>query len=82
MQVLDARATSRSRKSKMSHSTRPTVWPDRTILASAQSFPVQTGRRKLIFNSIVVNVSPYQRQTQKFADWSRKLFSRRLLALF
>src|SRR5579864_5743766 len=58
IQVLDARATSRRCSSKMSHSTRPTILPARTMLASARSFAFHTGRRKLIFNSRVAKLSP------------------------
>src|ERR1700739_3747669 len=59
IQVLDARATSRRCSSKMLHSTRPTILPARTIAASARSFAFHTGRKKLIFSSRVVKLSPF-----------------------
>jgi hypothetical protein len=57
-QVLDARATSRPRSSVTSHSASPTVAPFVTTRPVAVSVAVQTGRRKLIFSSSVVKVSP------------------------
>jgi hypothetical protein len=40
------------------HVTRPTVRPLEITSASAFNSPVHTGRRKLIFNSRVVKLSP------------------------
>ena len=58
MQVLDAFATNRSASSKTSHSAREIVRPPFVILPTARSLPVHTGRRKLIFSSKVVELSP------------------------
>src|SRR5436190_90029 len=58
MTVELARATSRRFSSTTSHSTRPIVRPPCTTRPVAVSFPVQTGLRKLILSSSVVNVSP------------------------
>src|SRR5438132_714519 len=61
MQVLAAFATSLPVWSLTSHSTYPTVLPAFTTLASAIKVAFRTARRKLIFNSMVVNVSPSAR---------------------
>src|SRR5205823_9086153 len=58
MQVLAAFATSLPVWSLTSHSTWPKVLPAFTTLASAVKVAFRTARRKLIFNSMVVNVSP------------------------
>jgi hypothetical protein len=58
MQVLAARATSLPSPSVTSHSTYPRFAPARTTRAAAVSLAFRTGRKKLIFNSTVVNVSP------------------------
>ena len=58
MQVLAAFATSLPVWSLTSHSTYPTALPAFTTLASAVNVAFRTARRKLIFNSMVVNVSP------------------------
>jgi len=58
MQVLDDLATRLPLSSRTSQSTSPSVRPRLTTRASARKFPVQTGFRKLIFNSTVVKVSP------------------------
>src|SRR5438445_3543562 len=58
MTVELARATSRRFSSTTSHSTSPIVRPPCTTRPVAVSFPVQTGLRKLILSSSVVNVSP------------------------
>src|SRR5207302_6312915 len=58
MQVLIARATSRSSASVTSHSTRPIVRPVFTVRAVATRRPLQNGRRKLILSSRVVKLSP------------------------
>src|SRR6266571_1243972 len=58
MTVELARATSRRFSSTTSHSTSPIVRPSCTTRPVAVSFPVQTGLRKLILSSSVVNVSP------------------------
>ena len=42
----------------------PTTLSALTALASARSFAFQTGRRKLIFNSIVVAVSSFDESTE------------------
>src|SRR5882724_6356788 len=61
MQVLAAFATSLPVWSLTSHSTYPKVLPAFTTLASAVNVAFRTACRKLIFNSIVVNVSPTAR---------------------
>src|SRR5207302_1617985 len=61
MQVLIARATRRSSLSVTSHSTRPIVRPVFTVRAVATRRPLQYGRRKLIFSSRVVKLSPSSR---------------------
>jgi len=58
MQVLAARTTSLPVWSLTSHSTYPRVLPAFTILASAVRVAFRTARRKVIFSSMVVNVSP------------------------
>src|SRR2546427_687063 len=58
MTVELARATSRRFSSTTSHSTSPIIRPPCTTRPVAVSFPVQTGLRKLILSSSVVNVSP------------------------
>src|SRR2546429_3446592 len=61
MTVDLARPPSRCFASTMSHSTRPMVRPPFTTRPVATSVPVQTGFRKLILSSRVVNVSPSSR---------------------
>jgi hypothetical protein len=51
-------AIARPFSSDISHSTYPTVLPRRTTLPSARNCAFHTGRKKLIFSSTVVNVSP------------------------
>src|SRR3990172_3237489 len=58
MHVLEARATRRSWSSVTSHSTSPMMRPPLITLATATSLPSHTGRRKLIFSSRVVKLSP------------------------
>src|ERR1700738_2633047 len=58
MQVLITRATRRCSTSTTSHSTRPIVRPVFTVRAVATRRPLQNGRRKLIFSSRVVKLSP------------------------
>ena len=57
--MLDALATRRPFSSVTVHSTSPTVRPRCTTTASARSVVRQTGRRKLIFSSSVVNGRRY-----------------------
>src|SRR5580698_1763193 len=58
MQVDVTLAIRRNFSSVILQATRPTVRPRETTSASAFNRPVHTGRRKLIFNSSVVKLSP------------------------
>src|SRR5229473_6883984 len=58
MQVQEERATNAPSAFVTSHSTMPTTRPRFTTFPTARSFSFQTGRRKLILSSSVVNDSP------------------------
>jgi hypothetical protein len=64
-------ATRRPLAPAISHSTMPMVLPLFTIFPTADNFSFQTGLRKLIFNSRVVNASPLSKVLAQAAPIAR-----------
>src|SRR3990170_7647872 len=77
-QVEEARATVFPSAFTTSHSTIPTVLPRCATRAFAVSFPSNTGRRKLILSSSVVNVSPGPRVEAKANPMAASAMSHRI----